>query len=139
MAENEPKTHTITFPSSVEYLEKVESMSSEIAQEAGFNESLIDDISIALTELVNNAIHHGNQDDKAKKVTVNFYVYSDHIVIGIRDEGQGFKPDEINDPLHPDNIMSESGRGIYLVKALMDSLEYQITENGTEVFISKNK
>lgn len=138
MVNKNETSKSFTFPSDVEYLEKVEQMSSEFATKAGFDESTVDDLSIALTELVNNAIHHGNKNDPNKNVTVKFHLAGIKLSISIADEGGGFSPNTINDPLHPDNLMSDSGRGIYLVKALMDDVEYKISENGTEVIISKN-
>ena len=130
---------TISFPSDVEYLEKIEKTSAKIASKAGFDESTVDDISIALTELVNNAIHHGNKNDTNKKVIVSFSVDEKKLSISISDEGAGFSPTSISNPVHPDNLMADNGRGIYLVRALMDNVEYKISETGTEVIISKNK
>lgn len=130
---------SVRFPSDIKYLEQIERTSSQIAQEAGFDEDTIDDISIALTELVNNAIHHANQDDLSKNVHVSFYIEEKkHLKISIKDEGTGFTPSQVNDPLHPDNIMLDNGRGLYLVNALMDSVEYKISKTGTEVIIIKN-
>jgi serine/threonine-protein kinase RsbW len=139
MNKNVDLTKTIQFPSDVEYLEKIEKTSAKIAADAGFDESTVDDISIALTELVNNAIHHGNQNDRNKIVTVSFTVDEKKISISISDQGHGFSPASISDPVHPDNLMADNGRGIYLVKALMDNVDYKISDAGTEVIIIKNK
>lgn len=129
---------TVRFPSRIENLEKIEQVSSKIASDAGFDESTVDDISIALTELVNNAIHHANKDNPDKKVTVVFTVGKDKLSISVRDEGNGFSPKNVGNPLEPNNIMSDSGRGLYLVEALMDDVEFKISKTGTEVIISKN-
>jgi len=139
MAKKTNQNQTFSFPSDVEYLEKIEKTSAKIASAAGFDESTVDDISIALTELVNNAIHHGNDNDVNKTVTVSFKVDEKKLSISISDEGQGFSPKDISDPVHPDNLMADNGRGIYLVKALMDAVDYKISETGTQVTISKNK
>jgi serine/threonine-protein kinase RsbW len=128
---------TFAFPSSIDYLEKVESLSVKIAREAGFNESTIDDLSISLTELVNNAIHHGNNDDITKNVTVTFDLDHKKLSITIKDEGPGFNPEQLKNPLDPENLLADSGRGLYLVKALMDDLTFNITETGTEITITK--
>jgi len=139
MSEKIEFQHKEKFPSSIEYLDKIERLSSKIAREAGFDESTVDDISIALTELVNNAIHHGNRDDRAKKVTVTFTQTPEALHIAIRDEGGGFEPEKLNDPLHPENLLADNGRGIYLVKALMDNVDYRFPGNGTEVIITKKR
>lgn len=137
MNESTHQKKSFTFPSSVEYLEKVEAQSVKIARGAGFDESTIDDLSIALTELVNNAIHHGNRDDITKNVTVTFDLDQEKLSISIKDEGGGFNPRQIKNPLDPENLLAENGRGIYLVKALMDDLNFNITETGTEITIVK--
>jgi serine/threonine-protein kinase RsbW len=129
---------TIRFPSLIENLEKIEKESSEIAKDAGFDESTIDDISIALTELVNNAIHHANKDNPEKEVIVVFNMEKNGITISITDESEGFSPKNVSNPLDPENLLADSGRGLYLVEALMDEVEYKITDLGTEVIIKKN-
>ncbi len=139
MSEKIEFEHTERFPSSIDYLDKIESISAEIAHEAGFSESTVDDISIALTELVNNAIHHGNKDDISKTVTVKFTRTGKALIISIRDEGSGFEMESLNDPLHPENLLADNGRGIYLVKALMDDVSFNFRDGSTEVIISKNR
>jgi len=131
------KTQIYTFPSSIEYLEKVEALSVKIATKAGFDESDIDDLSISLTELVNNAIHHGNRDDITKNVTVTFDVDQKKLTISIKDEGTGFNPNRLRNPLDPENLLAEDGRGLYLVRELTDDLEFKISKSGTEIIISK--
>ena len=127
------------FPSSIEHLDQIERISSEIARRAGFAPSTVDDISIALTELVNNAIHHGNKDDTDKTVTVTFTLTEEALRIAIRDEGEGFQREKLNNPLHPENLMADNGRGIYLVEALMDEVRYNFSDQGTEVIIIKKR
>lgn len=129
--------NTYVFPSKIEYLEKIEAISEKIASRAGMDESASDDLSIAVTELVNNAIHHGNKDNKNKNVTVTFFPGKKQIKVSIRDEGNGFDPSSVKDPVAPENLLAESGRGIYLVKALMDDLKINITGSGTEIVIIK--
>jgi len=126
-----------SFSSDVKNLEMIEAVSTQIMTDAGFNESCVDDISIALTELVNNAIHHGNEDDESKEVVVEFLINDKKAMVSVEDQGKGFKPEAIQSPLDPNMLMAENGRGIYLVKALMDAVEYKITDTGTRVSFSK--
>ncbi len=130
--------YEISYPSSVDYLENVEAITVEIAKEAGFDESTIDDISIAITELFNNAIHHGNQNDVNKKVHLLYTLSGNALKISIQDEGSGFEPDQLRDPLAPENILADNGRGIYLVKMLMDKVHFNITNKGSEIIITKH-
>lgn len=137
MAITKKDKYTYIFPSSIDYLEKIEAISEKIAGDIGMDESSSDDLSIAVTELVNNAIHHGNKDDKSKKVTVTFSPGKKQIKVSIRDEGNGFIPEKVKDPVAPENLLAESGRGIYLVRALMDDLKINITGSGSEIVIIK--
>jgi len=137
MAENKNKEYTIVIPSDTHYLSKVDTLCTKIVKNAGLNESDGDDVAIAVTELVNNAIKHGNKYDKNKKVLIKFIVESNKIIAIITDSGIGFNPKEVRNPLDPENIMKESGRGLFLIKELMDTLDYKFTNTGTEVITTK--
>lgn len=130
-------TYTLTFMSSTEHLDKVEAITVDISKELQFDSSSADDLSISITEMFNNAVQHGNKNDPNKKITLSFTRTDSHLIISIRDEGSGFAPEKIKDPLAPENLLAENGRGIYLVRNLMDSLEFKITDQGTEVLIYK--
>ncbi len=129
--------YSITFKSTVDHLEEVEAITSKIAQEVGFNESSSDDLSIVITELFNNAIHHGNKNDSNKSVDIDYMIKADHLIISVQDEGNGFMPDKIKNPLDPENLLAESGRGIYLVKMLMDDTQFDISDKGCKITIKK--
>jgi len=89
-----------------------------------------------------NAITHGNKSDPAKKVFVDFSVEGRDgdrcLEVVIRDQGQGFEPSEITNPLAPENILNTSGRGIFLVRQFMDEVKFQPAPGGgTEVRMRK--
>ena len=126
------------FSSDTKYLENVEKLSSKVARYAHLSESDSDDLGIVTTELVNNAIHHGNKNDPSKKVLVSFTVDDKHLELRIKDQGNGFNPKSLKDPLAPENLMNESGRGIFLIRALMDSLDFEFTDSGTVTIVTKN-
>jgi serine/threonine-protein kinase RsbW len=130
--------YSIQFESSIENLEKVEAVTARISKELLFSESDVDDISISITELFNNAIHHGNQNNFKKKIHVTYDVTPSAIRVSVRDEGKGFSLQDLKNPLAPENLLAESGRGIYLVKELMDKVEINTSSNGTEIIIHKN-
>lgn len=129
--------YQVAFPSNIKYLEDVERLTTKIASELKFKESVRDDLSIAVTELFNNALHHGNKGDETKKIVVTFQIQNNALYISVKDEGEGFEPEKLRDPLLPENIYDVSGRGIYLVKQLVDDLKFNITENGSEITIIK--
>ncbi len=86
---------------------------------------------VVLTEAVNNAITHGNKRNPAKKVIVTCVRESDALVVTVKDEGNGFNPDAVPDPIHEDNLLRESGRGVFLMRQLMESVSYN--KDGNEV------
>ena len=129
--------YSVKFRSNVDHLEEVESITSKIAAEAGFNESSSDDLSIVITELFNNAIHHGNKDDFNKDVKIEYNLLAAHLEISVQDQGNGFIPDELKNPLDPENLLAESGRGIYLVKMLMDDTKFDISDECCKITIKK--
>jgi len=138
MPEIESKTFSIEIDSDTKFLSKVEKLSEQVASYAQMDESDSDDLGIVTTELVNNAIYHGNKSDPTKKVQVFFSVNSKRIELRIKDQGNGFNPEALKDPLAPENILSESGRGIFLIRALMDSLDFSFDGSGTETIVTKN-
>ena len=137
MAKIKSKSFILEITSDSKYLSKVDKLSAKVARYAKLTNSDSDDLGIVTTELVNNAIHHGNKNDPMKKVSIVFQVDTEQIELRIKDEGDGFNPDEIKDPLAPENLMSESGRGIFLIRNLMDNLEFNFGNDGTEIIAVK--
>lgn len=124
-------THRIEFPSKAENIALVEKLIDDACKAHNVHESRYGNILIALTEAVNNAIHHGNRQDASKQVTVGYEVEADRIVFLIRDEGPGFDHDHLPDPTDPENIEKPHGRGVFLMRALADSVEFE--DNGASV------
>lgn len=126
-----PEMTTVTIPSKLKELNKVELLSEKIAKKISLSEDQQDNLAIAVTEAVGNAIVHGNKKDPEKKVTVTFRLEDDRIEVTVQDEGEGFDPDELANPLDPNNIMKESGRGIFILKSLMDDVSFSFSPQGT--------
>src|SRR5580658_7679024 len=94
------------------------------------------DVEIALREALANAVVHGNKEDLQKKVQIDCHVNPGReLSFVIRDEGSGFDPSEVPDPTKAKNILSEKGRGILLMKALMDEVHFD--DGGREVRLQK--
>ena len=99
-------------------------------------------ISVAVRESVINAIKHGNKEDQRKRVSVEFrfepFDHPTQLVVRVVDQGDGFHPEEVTDPLAPENLLKSSGRGIFFMRSFMDDLTLQpATEGGTEVRMVK--
>jgi serine/threonine-protein kinase RsbW len=129
--------YQLVIPSALEKLADIEAMTERIAEVYHLSEDDRDNLAIAITELSNNAIIHGNRYEYHKKVIISFYHENDSIRVYIKDEGGGFDPTRVDDPLQPENLMKESGRGIFILKSLMDDVSFNITPKGTEVMILK--
>lgn len=128
---------TIKVPSSTDHLADVDLFVEGLLRGWGTDESIIADIAISVSELVNNAIIHGNKVDLSKSVTVKVVREDDTAAITITDHGAGFDPACIADPIADENLLKEVGRGIFIVKSLMDSVEFGTTADGSMITIKK--
>lgn len=103
----------------------------------GYPEDDVFAVKLALEEAITNAVRHGNESDPAKTVTIKWSINDDRVIVVVRDEGPGFVPDQIPDPTHPERLCLPCGRGILLIKAYMDQVEYR--DNGREVLFIKTR
>lgn len=127
----------LIITSDLKELKKIENFSQHISQKAKLSEEQSDNLAIVLTELVHNAIVHGNKMISDKKVIVKASYFDDHIQVSIQDEGSGFEPSHLQNPTNPENIWKESGRGIFLVKNLIDRVEFHPSDSGTKIVITE--
>ncbi|MBN2000499.1 ATP-binding protein [candidate division KSB1 bacterium] len=127
----------MVISSKPENIHIVEQETEKIARKIGFCEDDLDSLAISVTEVVANAIMHGNGKDASKKVYIEFIYSKKQIEIHVRDEGIGFNPEGIANPLEPENLFKESGRGIFIVKTLMDDVSYKFHSSGTEIILLK--
>jgi serine/threonine-protein kinase RsbW len=124
-------SHTvrIEFGSAFDMLDFVQVVSDHMGRLAGLDEDSLHWVSVAVRESVVNAIKHGNKNDESKRVVVEFTPVPvqepRELVIRVEDEGEGFDPDELADPLAPENILKSSGRGIFLIRSFMDDVQLQ--------------
>ena len=132
------KDNTIIIPSSQDYLADVDSFVEGLLEGYGLDKSTIADIAISVTEAVVNGIIHGNKSDINKVVTVAVAKKDSVIEVEVVDQGMGFNPDEIENPIDDDNLLKEVGRGIFIVKSLMDKVEIVPSANGTRITFTKN-
>jgi serine/threonine-protein kinase RsbW len=128
--------------STIEALELVQAVTEHIARKVGFDEDTLHWTTMAVRETVINAMSHGNGNDPAKLVFINYSATPDDapavFVVSVRDQGPGFDPDTVRDPLTPENILSANGRGIFLVRQFMDDVSIRrAPQGGMEVRMSK--
>lgn len=96
-----------------------------------------EDVEIAVREALANAVIHGNHEDPGKQVYVGCRGGTDEVSIIISDEGQGFHSGDVPDPTAPENLKSSHGRGIHLMKTLMDEVRFE--RGGTVVYMRKSR
>ncbi|HUV31519.1 MAG TPA: ATP-binding protein [Acidobacteriota bacterium] len=128
---------TMVVPSDQEYLTDVDAFLEATLRGYGAGESVIADVAISVTELVNNAMLHGNKSSPDKTVTIRIQKREDQVHITVSDQGGGFDPDNVEDPLAEENLLKEVGRGIFIVRSLVDSVDFKTSDRGTAVTISK--
>ena len=131
------KCNRISIPSDQEYLSDVDVFIEGILRGFGADESAVANIAISVSELVNNAILHGNKSASDKVVTVTISKSNDCVEICVTDQGSGFDPSNIENPTDDANLMKEVGRGIFIVRSLMDGVEIEASDRGTTVIVTK--
>ncbi len=118
---------------------KAERLAERVSRKLDFDENERMDIAIAITEAVNNAVEHGNRLVPDKIVTVRIEYSDKTLRIVVRDEGDGFLLDQVEDPLAPENLTKPDGRGLLILDSLMDIVEVKPSPRGTEVIMVKNR
>ena len=127
----------LELPSAIQHVYLLDTLIVEILNEMGFDEETTEQVILAVIEAGTNAIKHGNQEDLNKSAYFKFIIHPDKLTIIVRDEGSGFKRDEVPDPLNPENLLKSSGRGIFLMESCMDSVTFE--QSGTIVKMVKHK
>jgi serine/threonine-protein kinase RsbW len=128
----------LTLESTLKSVEVAEEIAHRVCAKAGFDEEDQHKIEMAVHESVINAVAHGNRHDASKKVYLRFEIRKDRLEIRIRDQGAGFDPSRVPDPLAVENLLKVSGRGIFLIRTFMDEFRVEsIKGSGTEVTMVK--
>jgi len=120
---------SITINSDIEQLKVVETLVDKLSKKLGVSDEVYGKILISTVEAVNNAILHGNKGDISKMVTVNISADGNVLDITVTDEGEGFEYGNLPDPTDPKNIENLHGRGVFLMRRLADSIEYNTSGN----------
>lgn len=130
------------YASTLESVDLAENEILKAAEQAGFDEDDQHRIGMAVRECMVNAVVHGNRYNRNKKVRVRVQLEkadAGRLTISITDQGEGFELHDVPDPLHDNNLLRHSGRGLFLMGAFMDDLKVRKAEQGgTEVTLVKN-
>jgi serine/threonine-protein kinase RsbW len=123
----------LRIPSAPKNITHVETFLNRVNRSLRLDEILFNKLMISVTEAVNNAIVHGNRSNPAKTVFVTCEVLPGWLVVLVDDQGRGFKPENVGNPLKRENLLKESGRGIFLMRTLMDKVEFESSKSGMQV------
>jgi serine/threonine-protein kinase RsbW len=123
------KTLTLHIPSNRKNIHLVEKFFIEANKTLRLPEEKLHVILVAVTEAVNNGIIHGNKNIESKNVTLSCLLKGKTLTIKVKDEGEGFDPVNISNPLQEENLLRTGGRGIFLMKAFMQSIKYNTKGN----------
>jgi len=123
------------YPSTRETINDAVELILDVARQCGCDTEQEADLEIALREALANAVIHGNEENEHKDVFVRCYGGSEKTLILVRDDGAGFEPNEIPDPRGTDRVQLDHGRGLFLMRALMDQVVFR--RSGCEVLLFK--
>jgi len=124
---NTPKLlfRQLELASTPDVIHQVEGLIDEIRSELDFKDDVYGNVMVAVTEAVNNSVHHGNKGDASKKIVVGVEMENQYrLVVRVSDEGEGFDPAGLADPTAPENLENIGGRGVFLMQQLADELTY---------------
>lgn len=114
-------------------IQKVERALIKLNSELNFREDRFINLQIAVSEAVVNAIVHGNDEDPSKKVHVIINYTNEMVEVKVKDEGGGFDISTLPDPTREENLLKESGRGVYIIMSLVDEFYCNSDDSGTEM------
>ncbi len=129
----------VVLPSELEVLDSIDELTLKYSRLAGIDNGTATMVAMAAIEAVTNAVLHGNAATGGKEVTVRYEWEPGEFRITVRDQGKGFDLSCVHDPTDPERCMASSGRGIYIMREVMDSVEFEMSEeSGTTVTMVKS-
>jgi serine/threonine-protein kinase RsbW len=129
------KTYSLVLPSDRKEISKFENLLVEINNEFGMAMEKFINFQIAASEAIVNAIVHGNKQNPQKKVFVEVITDEQKLEMKIRDEGEGFDVSKLPDPTDETNLYKESGRGVFIIRSLVDEFYIESDAAGTRMVL----
>lgn len=123
--------YKLSIPSSRKNINLVEEFFRTMNNKFRLPEEKLHALLVSVTEAVNNGVIHGNKNDETKYVMLSCSMKGKTLTVKVKDEGAGFKPDTVANPLKEENLLNTGGRGVFLMKAFMQSVKYN--RKGNEV------
>ena len=130
--------YEMTCRSTQKEISCIEDFLRKISKQMHFDEAILYRLLVSCTEAVNNAIVHGNKSNPDKKVGIQCVVEKKVLTMYVRDEGKGFDSQSLQDPREEKNLMKENGRGVFLMRSLMDTVKFKKLKSGSVVEMKVN-
>lgn len=127
---------TLTLKSTYKEVEKVEGFLNNLQEQLGFNDEFYARLMLTVSEAATNGVVHGNKLDASKTVTLSAYRDGNTLIVETTDQGEGFDPDKIPNPLAEENLLKDSGRGVFLMEEYADEVSY--SEGGSKLTLHFN-
>jgi serine/threonine-protein kinase RsbW len=124
------RTVRLDIASRIDLLDVVQTVLTHLSGVVGFDDESVHYMTVALRESVVNAMKHGNRGDEGKRVAVEFVVHPGALEFRVQDEGNGFDPGRVADPVAPENLLRPDGRGIFFMRNFMDEVSYAFPAKG---------
>ncbi|MDZ4803350.1 MAG: ATP-binding protein [Candidatus Eisenbacteria bacterium] len=129
----------LVIPSRLELLSIIDKVVDGVAEQMGFEEDDKDAVAISVIEAGTNAIQHGHGHESERMVEIIFRLLPDELVIEVMDNGRGFNLDVLEDATAPENLLKERGRGIFIMRSMMDDVHFEFTDSGTRCRLVKRR
>lgn len=129
----------VTLDTALESVDVAESIVRRVSEAAGFDEDSAHSLGMAVREGMINAYNYGNARDPGKKITMIIEFEPDKMIVHVVDEGVGFEPAEVPDPLAEENLLRTSGRGLFLMRVFTDEFAVRRgPHGGTDLVMAKH-
>ncbi|MCI0567333.1 MAG: ATP-binding protein [Acidobacteria bacterium] len=128
----------VQIDSRYEFIDLVQRMAEDLCRVVRLGRGAALNLGLAVREAVANAIKHGNRLEEGKHVLILFRVEASRLVVAVRDQGRGFDPRRVENPVAPENVYHNHGRGIFFMNAFVDDVTFtRLPSGGTEVRMEK--
>jgi anti-sigma regulatory factor (Ser/Thr protein kinase) len=135
-----PEVISVRIPSRLELLSLLDRVTTLLCERAGFDEDACTQVTLSVIEAGTNGIQHGHRRDPSKPLDVTFSVFPDRFEVSVHDAGPGFDLAAVNgDVTAPDHLLDARGRGIFIMRACMDSVDFEFDESGTTCRLFKRR
>jgi len=135
-----PQVITVRMPSRLDLLAVLDHVAQSLCERLEFDDDACSQVTMSVIEAGTNAIQHGHRRDASKPVDTIFTVFPDRLEISVHDSGPGFNLDDVNGNVtSPEHILDPRGRGIFIMRQCMDSVEYEFSESGTSCLLMKRR